>query len=557
MIIRKVSILISVIALALSALGQTPFNAIPDWLSVEDNVNGTGCDFGDVNADAFIDLAVSNGNDIVMAPNFVYMNNYGIMPNEASWLSDDELYSGHCEFAFLDSDNYPELMVANYISPNWRPGSVQIYSNNGGVLETTPSWQTAESVYSFRAAFGDPDGDGDLDLGVATGEAYHYQFRPNLIYFNRNDTLETSPSWASADSDAAYDVQFVDIDNDSDQDLAILTSGGPVKIYYNFGDSIETLPSWTTAFTNNGNSFDFADLNGDGYLDMGVAFNDQLGGNGRFMIFYNDNGTLPTSPDWISSSRGYGSEAVFCDVDGDDDYDFITGRWFGLVYVYLNHFGNFNTSPDWQSSQDYDLVVENIVFGDIDYALELLLFDRFPGDGETKLFHLSDRFLQSIDAVQVDGNYLPQTDFCYSLQDAWVSISEPAYDSVVVAYRTSDYKDMAVSNWGGSTYIFLNTRPTGIFDGFVNMPRQIELYPAYPNPFNAQTRISFSLKSSRHVKLEIFDIAGRRIKALADRSYPAGINSIVFNASSLASGMYFCWLQAGEHTDTEKILLVK
>ncbi|RKX17122.1 MAG: hypothetical protein DRP26_07485, partial [Candidatus Zixiibacteriota bacterium] len=263
-IINKISFFtLAIIILSFNpVLAQVPYNTYPDWQSSEDSDNGTGCDFGDVNGDGYLDLAVSNGNDITMAHNFVYINENGFMPNIATWVSADSNYSGHCQFGDINGDGYPELMVANYISDSWQPAVVQIYANNNGVLDTFPSWQTADSIYSFRAAFGDADGDGDLDLAVATGEPYHGHFYPNLIYFNEGGTLETTPGWISAVSDASYDVFWVDIDNDYDLDLAFSSVAGPVKIYYNYGDSIGTVPGWQSDDIDNGNSFDFADLNG-------------------------------------------------------------------------------------------------------------------------------------------------------------------------------------------------------------------------------------------------------------------------------------------------------
>lgn len=539
------------------ASAQTTFNTIPDWLSVEEDSYGTGCDWGDINLDGYLDLAVSNGNDMAMMPNYIYVNNGGILPNRATLVSLDTLYSGHCEFGDTDDDGYPEIMVANYISDNWLPGFVQLYENTEGDISGEPIWVTADSFYCFRATFGDPDGDGDLDLACATGEAYHNQRLPNLIYVNNDGLLGTTPGWVSADSDLAYDVQFVDIDNDGDQDLAILTSDGPVKIYYNYGDSIETTPGWTSASSDNGNSFDFADLNGDGFLDMGVANNTQLGGSGYFKIYYSEEGVLPIQADWQSSSTGYGSEAVFCDIDGDGDQDFITGRWFGLIYIYLNGSGVFNGFPDWQCDPAYELVVENIIFADIDNAGEDTVSETFAGDGQRKLYNLSDRYIQSIEHVRADGQLLPRSAYCYSLQDTWLSLQHAPNMSLTVAYKTSNRKDMAVSNWDGSTYIFYNTGQTGIYDGFVQAPHEMELYQAYPNPFNAHTRISFFIENTCHANLIIYDVNGRKIQTLVDANYPAGEHSVIFDATDLASGMYFYRLQAGDYSESKKMILIK
>ncbi|MBD3167894.1 MAG: T9SS type A sorting domain-containing protein [candidate division Zixibacteria bacterium] len=481
---KNIFIILISMSLAIPAVSkaQVAYNTSPDWFSVEDSDYGTGAAFDDVNGDGFIDLAISNGNDIIQAPNYIYFNNNGILQNSAGWISDDSEYSGHCELADINSDGYPEFMVSNYISPGWDPGSVQLYMNNNGTLETSPSWITPDTIYSFRASFGDADGDGDLDLAVATGEAYYNNPQRNLIYYNVNGALQDSPGWFTDDIDAAYDVHWVDIENDGDLDLAFQTAEDYIKIYYNDNGAIETSPSWQSAVADNGNSFDFADLNGDGYVDMGVACNTQLNGSGKFKIYFSNGGVLPTTPDWESSSSGYGSEAVFTDVDNDGDYDFVGGRWWGQVYIYLNDSGNFNTSPAWESDTTYESVVENVVYADVDNGYEKQYYQVFPADGNRSLFYLGTQHIQGLDSMVVDGVNLPLADFCFSRMDGWISLANAPADKAIAYYRNSPYKDMAVSNWDTSTFLFTNTN--------ANPPVLVNMIPENP-PVNVAGGSSF------------------------------------------------------------------
>jgi len=88
-------------------------------------------------------------------------------------------------------------------------------------------------------------------------------------------------------------------------------------------------------------------------------------------------------------------------------------------------------------------------------------------------------------------------------------------------------------------------------------PRIAVLHQNYPNPFNPVTVIEFQLPETRDVTLEIFDITGRRLAVLVDDLRHAGQHRVNFDASGLASGVYFYRLTAGEFTRSRKMILVK
>jgi hypothetical protein len=88
-------------------------------------------------------------------------------------------------------------------------------------------------------------------------------------------------------------------------------------------------------------------------------------------------------------------------------------------------------------------------------------------------------------------------------------------------------------------------------------PKTFELYQNYPNPFNPITQIRYRLPVSSKVRLEVFDMLGRRIATLVEARQEAGEYQMRFNAENLPSGMYLLRLQAGGFSDTKKMLLVK
>jgi hypothetical protein len=88
-------------------------------------------------------------------------------------------------------------------------------------------------------------------------------------------------------------------------------------------------------------------------------------------------------------------------------------------------------------------------------------------------------------------------------------------------------------------------------------PQQYILHPAYPNPFNPSTSISFSLPRAGEVELKVFDVTGRRVQTLADQRLEAGEHRMSFDGAALPSGIYFARVEAGSFSQTQKLMLVK
>jgi uncharacterized protein (DUF362 family) len=88
-------------------------------------------------------------------------------------------------------------------------------------------------------------------------------------------------------------------------------------------------------------------------------------------------------------------------------------------------------------------------------------------------------------------------------------------------------------------------------------PEHIELYQNYPNPFNATTTISFNLPERSSVRIDIYDLLGRKAVTLADRMFEAGMHNIAFNANGLSSGMYYYNLITDKHNMRKAMVLIK
>jgi photosystem II stability/assembly factor-like uncharacterized protein len=83
------------------------------------------------------------------------------------------------------------------------------------------------------------------------------------------------------------------------------------------------------------------------------------------------------------------------------------------------------------------------------------------------------------------------------------------------------------------------------------------LYQNYPNPFNPSTTINFIIPDNELVNLKVYDVMGNQVAELLNEEKSAGSHSIEFNASKLASGIYFYKLKSGSFVETKKMLLLR
>jgi len=98
---------------------------------------------------------------------------------------------------------------------------------------------------------------------------------------------------------------------------------------------------------------------------------------------------------------------------------------------------------------------------------------------------------------------------------------------------------------------------TGINQLTTEIPESYSLSQNYPNPFNPVTKINFALPKQSFVTMKIYDILGREIKTLVNEVKSAGNYIIDFNASELASGVYYYRIEAGDFKDVKKMILIK
>jgi hypothetical protein len=500
---------------------QIPLPGGPDWISV-DNDYSTGGAVADIDGNGFLDFCISNGNDMAYDYNAVYFNFNGSLETNASWRSADNGYFGHCYAGDVNNDGLPDLAVGYLGSGTSGDFQARIYLNNGSGLERVPWWRSADRHASFDCALGDFDLDGDLDLVISAGDAYAPDGDSVRIYRNNNGVFDSLPCWTAEDSVPSDAVRFCDIDNDGDLDLFV-GHRRKVVMYENREGVLATRPSWI-ARQNIGwvLRLDFGDYDRDGFMDLAVASNDQLGDPNSIKVFHNNNGVLDTIASFNMQRRGtnnYSSCVAWGDVNGDGFPELAAGGWWKPVRVYANRNGVLDTVAtwQWQPSNPNSLVCEALVWTDIGNRYLVSNSDLRSGDGQRRLFNLSQRPVQFLDSVIVNGVRISPADYCADFAGGWVSFKtapDSGTENVVFHYRYSPYPDLAVTNWDRSNgnYLFMNTTATGI----ARAGRDFKpgLLKVLPGIGTGAMRIEFAGVSSRAAEIRIYAQDGRMVRSL-------------------------------------------
>jgi uncharacterized Fe-S center protein len=100
-------------------------------------------------------------------------------------------------------------------------------------------------------------------------------------------------------------------------------------------------------------------------------------------------------------------------------------------------------------------------------------------------------------------------------------------------------------------------RPDSVGSDDHGIPSTTVLYPAFPNPFNPSTTLSYSLATDSFVDLSIYDVKGQLVDCLCRENQNAGHHSSTWNPHSVSAGIFFVRLTAGDHADVTRCLYIK
>ncbi len=171
------------------------------------------------------------------------------------------------------------------------------------------------------------------------------------------------------------------------------------------------------------------------------------------------------------------------------------------------------------------------------------------------------------------ADYAQDVDTPYSQLTWSFSVSDPAAISYSYS-ETSDSLEICSLGIVGDYYLYVTLtddqnasdqdtiaihvdKASAIAQIRQGVPKQFDLQPNYPNPFNPTTSIRYALPRAAHVSIEVFNVTGQRIATLVDQYQQAGFYRVTFRASRLSSGIYFYKMHAGRFTKILKMTILK
>ncbi len=505
----------------------------------------------DADNDGLCDLYLVNQD----TPNRLFHNQGGLQFSEL----DDDRISDNGEgrsvaIGDYDNDGDADLYLSNR-------GTNRLLRNDGNLMFTdVTNDDLADSGDGKAVCWGDADGDGDLDLYLVNQQGSNRFFR------NDNNTLVDATTGPLGDSGNGRDAAWIDADNDGDLDLLLANSSSEPIVMINDGTGSFTVDECGLfSVPPRVSSLAPADFDDDGDLDYVLATvygESSLVRNDSWQEFHwvqlrlvgdesNRNGLgarvrLFCGGQWrmreLTDGAGYQSRAphlLHFGLGAAAWIDSLEVRWpSGITDMHVDLPVDLVLTLHEGGAVPNFLVEQTAMVRDGRVTLEWRL-ESSPGDL---------RFL--IARRDVDqGWYVPLNAEPTQNAGSWNWTDQQAQPGMTYTYRVSMIGD------GAETVLF-ESEPLTI------PVLHTMLLPNIPNPFNPSTKIMFSLSSPGQVRLDIHDLAGRRVRSLVNGHLSSGPHDIIWNGrhedgSRLGSGSYLLRLTTQQGEWVRRVSLIK
>ncbi|MCB9514026.1 MAG: M6 family metalloprotease domain-containing protein [Candidatus Latescibacteria bacterium] len=431
-------------------------------------------------------------------------------------------------WADIDADGLLDLFITRFNDANLRfdaAGGNRFVPGNAG-------WATLDSN-TQGCRWGDYNRDGYLDLFVTGIGAGTYC---RGITLNNAGTLShPGAAWVLAYN--AKDACWSDFNNDGLVDVLKLAPDSSHNFFMQWADpfDFEAVPSLGLVLDDGATATSVLadDFDNDGFVDLFVTC---TGGRDFLAINRGDHDEQTAYFDQVyvglTEASGPSMAAVACDFDGDGGMDIFVGRDGVDNYVLRNevpdrgHWLNVSLAGSESNASAIGATVE--VYAGEEHMLRQVTAGGGPAQRSTNLhFGLGSAQVATLVAI------------------TWPGGGTPTYLSNVTADQ-----QIAVTQPTGGKREAPGEAPATAFE------------PAYPNPFNPKTTLSFSLESAAQVSVAIYSVDGRQVVELVNERLEAGEHSVTWTGRDAAgrrvsSGAYLCRVKAGDKEFTSRLTLLK
>ncbi|GEM_PF-971171 len=295
-----------------------------------------------------------------------------------------------------------------------------------------------------------------------------------------------------------------------------------------------TNPGAITGFLNSCNTAD------NGYILTGGV---NINNNGKiYLARLNSNGDTLWTKNYGGGAFLYGC-SVFQTVDkgfivfGNREY---SNQNIKLYFLKTDSLGNLQWAKNFGDTNTFYQMLfgENATKSKYDHSFYITGFStNYPYLDTNKIFLLNvdengnklwEKFYKK-DTLHLRGFAIDQT------TDSGFVISGDAFDSPILNNNLSDPQFLYVLKLDKNGII----NPIGINSNQHQIPKSFRILNVYPNPFNPVTNIAFELNKPQLLTIKIYDILGKEVQVLAEKTFGIGVHKSSFEATNRPSGIYF------------------
>jgi hypothetical protein len=515
---------------------------------------------------------------------------------EKTWGADESVFQGDWgelavyapEGLDIDQDGKREFIVYDHVTGTFTPfDRLQVWENVGD-NDFFLAWEhiytnvTSQFQQGHAISVADLDDDGMQEVLIVTESTlYIYEWDGTLFESGAGLPQEPTDSFFPFTDNLGYtpvrQLRVVNLDPDPEPEIffGYSTNSGMYM-------SIASLPG--KDFSNPDWKDEYADPFSliDGWRVGGVAIDD-FDGDGNMEIFTSNWQDAPTTrlyentgidtyeikfttlPDNLILQPMFDdnfANSIFHDFDGDGDSEFVITDIHGKMFVITKEASN-NFEDFGPSAWTYVLTIPGVM--DNGFVRSGFLHD-LDQDGKSDIYYNDKGAVGGGGVYDLEYQDGPVTD-----PNSWKVYK--IYDNnghLSVAGEVYPAGDLDGDGRGELVIVAWSNQPQDlVIIESLHAPSAVKkieetkqtvnyvLHQNYPNPFNPDTQISFQLKESGQVKLEVYSVTGRKVRTLINEFKSVGVHSIKFHANNLSSNLYFSRLSINDFVQQKKMLLLK